>query len=111
MRRGDIYTAATGGGYGGKPRPVLVLQGNDFCGFPRIIVALFATPRSELVWPRLLIEPSPLNGLDQVSELQVDMLMTVPVRKFGKRLGCLEDEYFHRADATILTFLGFNGRP
>ena len=67
MRRGEIWTAAGGGDYTGKPRPVLVLQDDRFEAMDSITVCPLTTDADDLPLFRILIEPSERNGLDETS--------------------------------------------
>lgn len=109
MRRGDIYTAVTGGDYGGKPGPVLVLQADDFCASPRIVVTRIGSASADPPSLRIPVGPSSLNGLHIASEIQLDIIMTVSVRRFGKQCGRLEKVMMERVDERLLELLGFNG--
>ena len=109
MRRGEIWSAATGSGFGSKPRPVLVVQSDAFTFAPNIIVALFTSrvDGEQRVRPR--VEPDAVNNLDEPSLVQVDILVTTPRRKFGRLIGRLAERDQSRVDDALLTFLGFAG--
>lgn len=107
MRRGEIHTAATGGGYGGKPRPVLIVQADQYCTSPRIVVALIASRTTNPPSTRLPIDPTTDNGLERPSEVQVDILVTVPWDKFGTCCGKLGEDDMRRVDRALLSLLGF----
>ena len=109
-RRGEIYTAATGSGYGGKPRPVLVLQSDAYGDLPRTIVALIASPTVEPPSYRILVDPTQANGLRDLSEIQPDMLQTVRWNKIGTYCGTLDATILARVDRALLELLGFNIR-
>lgn len=104
-----MWSAATGAGFGGKPRPVLVVQSDAYQTAPNIIVALFtsAVDHARDVRPR--IEPDERNGLEEPSLVMVDVLVTVPRRKFGRFIGRLSDDDLSRVEHRLLTFLGFAG--
>lgn len=106
LKRGDIFTAATGSGFGGKPRPVLIVQADDYCASPRIIVALIESPVPNPPSTRLSIAPSQLNGLAKPSEIAVDLLVTVPWDKFGTHVGEASRYDMQRVDRAMLALLG-----
>jgi mRNA interferase MazF len=58
---------------------------------------------------RVLIEPSPLNGLDEPSRIMVDKITTVRRSRLGTCLGRLNDEDVVRLNRAVLVFLGFTG--
>lgn len=96
-----------GSGYGGKPRPALVVQGDDHCGSPRIVFASINSPTIDSPSIRIMVEPSRENGLRSSSEVAVDILMTIPVRKIGRYVGTMERSIVDRVDRQLLTLLGF----
>lgn len=109
MRRGEIWTAAAGSGYVGKPRPVVILQDDRFDATDSIIVCAFTTDPTDAPLIRLQVEPSELNGLSEPSRLMVDKITTVPRTKLGDRLGRLPDEDMVRLGRAVVVFLGLAG--
>lgn len=109
-RRGEIYTAAMGGGYGGKPRPVLVIQSDLYGELPKTVVALIASRTVDAPSYRIPVEPTPENGLMVSSEVQPDIIMTVRWDQFGVYCGRLEDAVMQSVNQRLLEFLGFNQR-
>ena len=105
MKRGDIYTAATGGGYGGKPRPVLVIQ-NDAYPTAKRLVALIGSPFPNAMPLRVPIEPDETNNLQCTSTVMVDVLQAVRAHHFGAYVGCLRDDDMGRVDMALLLALG-----
>lgn len=78
MRRGEIWTAAGGGDYTGKPRPVVVLQDDRFDVTDSITICPLTTDPDDLPLFRILIEPNERNGLDEASSIMADK-----VTKYG----------------------------
>lgn len=109
MRRGEIYGAATGSGYGSKPRPVLVIQGDDYVPGVHVIVALIGSPIENPPSIRIPVAATAANGLDHDSLIEVDILVTVKHTQFGPRFGTLEHEVMDRVDRALLMLLGFAG--
>jgi mRNA interferase MazF len=109
VRRGEIWTAAAGPGYVGKPRPVVILQDDRFDATDSIIVCAFTTDPTDAPLIRLQVEPSELNGLSEPSRLMVDKITTVPRTKLGDRLGRLPDEDMVRLGRAVVVFLGLAG--
>ncbi len=106
MKRGDIWTVAGGKDYGGKPRPVVVLQDDGFDATASITICAFTTDPTEAPLFRLLVAPSERNGLRAPSRLMVDKITTVPKSKVGTRVGRLEDADILRLNRAVLVFLG-----
>jgi mRNA interferase MazF len=87
MRRGEIWTVASGKGYPGKPRPVVILQDDGFDATTSLTICAFTTDPADAPLFRLPIEPSARNGLRAACRLMVDKITTVPKAKVGRRRG------------------------
>lgn len=109
MRRGEVWTAAGGKDYAGKPRPVVILQDNQFDATSSVTICAFTTDPTEAPLFRLPIEPNESNGLRASSHLMVDKITTVPKTKIGNRIGRLDDEDVVRLNRAVLVFLGMAG--
>jgi mRNA interferase MazF len=109
MRRGEIWTVAGGKDYAGKPRPMVILQDDRFDATASITICAFTTDPTEAPLFRLLIEPSPRNGLRAPCRLMVDKITTVPKSKVGSRIGSLDEEDVLRLNRAVLVFLGLAG--
>lgn len=109
MRRGEIWTAAAGTGYVGKPRPVAIVQDDRFDGTDSVTVCAFTTDPTEAPLFRLRIDPDDANGLREPCSLMVDKITTVSRSKLGERVGRLSDEELVRLGRAILVFLGLAG--
>lgn len=57
MRRGEVWTAAAGTGYAGKPRPVAIVQDDRFDGTDSVTVCAISPDPTEAPLFRLPIEP------------------------------------------------------
>ncbi|MHB8466911.1 MAG: type II toxin-antitoxin system PemK/MazF family toxin [Acidimicrobiales bacterium] len=106
MNRGEIWTAAAGGGYAGKPRPVVVILDDRFDATDSVTVCAFTTDPTEAPLIRLPVAPSALNGLREPSNVMVDKITTVPRSKLGEQVGRLADEDMVRLGRAIVVFLG-----
>ncbi|HVY16013.1 MAG TPA: type II toxin-antitoxin system PemK/MazF family toxin [Rhodopila sp.] len=106
MRRGDIRTVAGGKGYGGKPRPVVIVQDDSFDATDSITICAFTTDETEAPLFRLPVEPNERNGLRATCRLMVDKITTVPKSKIGVHVGRLDNEDILRLNQAILVFLG-----
>lgn len=109
MRRGEVWTAAAGSGYAGKPRPVVIVQDDRFDATDSVTVCGFTTDPTEAPLFRLLVEPSEQNGLNEPSSLMIDKLTTVRRAKLRERIGRLADEDMVRLDRAVVVFLGLAG--
>jgi mRNA interferase MazF len=106
MKRGEVWTVAGAGDYGGKPRPVVIVQDDRFDATASATVCAFTSDPTEAPLIRLLVEPSERNGLNTISRLMVDKITTVPKSKLGTRIGRLADPDMMRLNRAMLIFLG-----
>lgn len=109
MRRGEIWTAAAGSGYVGKPRPVVVLQDDRFDSTDSVTVCAFTTDPTEAPLIRLRVEPDDINGLREPCSLMADKITTISRSKLGERAGRLSNEDTVRLERAILVFFGLAG--
>jgi mRNA interferase MazF len=106
MKRGEVWTAAGGADYSGKPRPVVILQDDVFDATRSITICPFTTSLTDAPLMRLSVEPSPDNGLRRASQLMVDKVTTVSREKLERRVGRLSDEDIIRLNRAAIVFLG-----
>lgn len=85
MKRGEIWTAAAGSGYAGKPRPVVIVQDDRFDATASVTVCAATTDPTEAPLFRLPVVPDETNGIREPSNLMVDKITTVPRAKLGER--------------------------
>jgi mRNA interferase MazF len=106
LKRGEIWTAAGGKDYAGKPRPVVILQDDRFDRTDSVTICAFTTDPTDAPLFRLAVEPSEANGLRTVCRLMTDKITTVPKSRIGARVGRLADEDMVRLNRAVLVFLG-----
>lgn len=109
MRRGEIWTAAGGTGYVGKPRPVVIVQDDRFDATESLTVCAFTTDPTDAPLFRLPVEPTERTGLRSPCRLMVDKITTVAKSKLGSPIGRLEDADMVRLNRAMLVFLGLAG--
>jgi mRNA interferase MazF len=106
VKRGEIWTAAAGGGYVGKPRPVVIIQDDLFDATASVTVCAFTTDPTDAPLFRIPVEANDSTGIRQASRLMVDKITTVPRSKLGDRLGRLPDDDMARLARSVVVFLG-----
>ena len=106
MKRGEIWTAAAGSGYVGKPRPVVIVQDDLFDATASVTVCAFTTDPTDAPLFRIPIDADDTTGIHQPSRLMVDKITTVPRSKLGERIGRLSDDDMTRLGRSIAVFLG-----
>lgn len=105
MKWGQFVTVAVAGDYG-KPRPALVVQNDLFGELPSVVVCpLTTTLRNDADLFRLDVEPSPGNGLRQLSQIAVDKITVVPAAKIGEAIGTADDALMLRVNRALVLFL------
>ncbi len=106
MKRGDLYIAAARGACTGRPRPVAIVQDDRFDATASVTVCPLTTNPLEAPLTRLVVEPSPWNGLDQPSRLMVDKVTTMPRANLVEHLGRLPDTDLVQLNRSLIVFLG-----
>jgi mRNA interferase MazF len=109
LRRGEIWTSASGTDYGGKPRPVVIIQHAHFHYLDSVTFCGFTRDPTDLSLLRVAIEPSATNGLQFPSRIMVDKILTAPKSKLGYRIGRLDTRDLARLNQALAVFLGLVG--
>jgi mRNA interferase MazF len=105
MQRGQFVTVAVPGDFG-KPRPALVVQSDLFAELPSVVVCpLTTTVRTDADQFRLEVEPSPRNGLRQLSQIAIDKITVIPADKIGAVIGRADDALLLRVNRALALFL------
>jgi mRNA interferase MazF len=107
--RGDLWTAAGGAAYVGKPRPVVILQDDRFDATASVTVCPLTTNPTAAPIVRPVVSPDGENGLASMCRLMADKISTISKTSLGKRLGRLGAEDMAALERAVLTFLGFAG--
>lgn len=105
MRRGDIVTVAAPGDFG-KPRPALVIQSDLFDALPSITLCLVTSTLRDTPIFRITVDPSAANGLQRVSQIQVDKILTVARERIGGVIGRLDDATLLKVNRSLAVFVG-----
>jgi mRNA interferase MazF len=108
LKRGEVVLVALQGDYG-KPRPAVILQ-NDLITAEEsdsVVVCPMTSELSGMKEFRVLVEPTPGNGLRVRSEVMVEKLAGVPRRRLREVVGQLEAEPLHAVEHASLLVLGF----
>jgi mRNA interferase MazF len=106
VKRGEIWTAAAGTGYVGKPRPVVIVQSDRFDGTESVTVCAFTTVPYDAPLLRIHVEADSENGLRTSCNLMVDKVTTVPRSKLGEHVGVLSKAHLAELERLLLVFLG-----
>ena len=109
MKRGDIFTMSGGPGYAGKPRPVAIVQSDDFDQTASVTICPFTSNEIEAPLFRLPIVADGRNGLRSTSQLMVDKITTVARSKLDTFVGSLAEADLVRLNRSTIVFLGLSG--
>lgn len=106
LKRGDVVTVALQGDYGNS-RPALIVQSDLFNPtHPTVTILPITREIRDAPLFRLTVEPTPHNGLHQISQIMVDKPMTVQHEKIGLRFGRMDDETLMRVSRSLAVWLG-----
>ena len=105
MRRGELVTVAAPGDYG-KLRPALIIQSDLFDESPSITLCLVTSTLRETPLVRITVDPSPENGLQRISQVQVDKIVTVKRQRVGGVIGRLDDATMLKVNRSLAVFVG-----
>ncbi|AMJ59204.1 type II toxin-antitoxin system PemK/MazF family toxin [Bosea sp. PAMC 26642] len=105
MKRGDLVTIAIQGDFG-KPRPALVVQNNKVDATPKVLVCPLTRNKSPAPSLRLVVAPTPANGLREISAVMVSSVIAVPREKCGAVIGSLTPEQMQEIDTRLAFILG-----
>ncbi len=106
MRRGELWTAAGGRYYAGKPRPVLIVQDDRFDATDSVTICPLTTDSTEIPLLRIRLAPGPRTGLAKTSSIMVDKLTTMPRGKLGEHIGGVSDTDMLALSRALVVFLG-----
>ncbi|BAS07760.1 toxin MazF [Arthrobacter sp. Hiyo4] len=105
MNRGELW-AVPGGTYAQKPRPALIIQDDLFGASESVTVVPLTSHLTDAPLLRLTVNPSPLTGLAQSSQIMVDKLTTVRRANLGQRIGRIDSETMVAVEQSLAVFLG-----
>lgn len=105
MRRGDFVTVAAPGDYG-KPRPALVIQSDLFDELPSVALCLVTSELRNAPIFRITVDPGPDNGLQAISQIQIDKILSVPRERVGGVIGRLDDATMLKVNRSLAVFAG-----
>jgi mRNA interferase MazF len=105
VKRGELWTAAGGKHYAGKPRPVLIVQDDRFVATGSVTVCPLTSDPTEIPLLRLPLAADEQTGLSQPSRLMVDKLTTMPRANLGTRIGQVADADMLALSRAVVVFL------
>ncbi len=109
LKRGEIWTSAGGAADVGKPRPVLIVQADDFSETASVTMCPITSHDVGTRHSRVAINSSEANGLREPSFAMADKITTVPRERLGKKLGELSPAAMVAVERAMVVFLGLAG--
>jgi mRNA interferase MazF len=109
VRRGELWTAAAGQGYAGKPRPVLIVQDDRFDATDSITVCPLTTTTTDVPLLRIPLQPNRANGLTTLCSVMLDKITTVRRSRLGHCIGRVSTTEMLQVERGILVFFGMTG--
>jgi mRNA interferase MazF len=107
LRRGAVVLATDKStDYGGKLRPMLVVQNDATLDISEgVTVCMFTTTMAETEPMRVAFQPAPANGLDQPSMLMIDKIATIRRHRVREVVGAAGAAKMREVDNALRRWL------
>ena len=106
MKRGDVVTVAASGDYG-KSRPAVVVQTDALPPqHTSVVVCQMTSDGDDAPDFRIVVEPSPRNGLRARSHVMADKPVTIRRARIGKKIGHLDEDDIARLNVALAFVMG-----
>lgn len=106
MKRGELWIGSGPADFTGKPRPLLIVQGDLLESSTSVIVCPLTSTDSGAPRFRIPIAPSAASGLQARSWVMVDKPSTILRSKLSNRIGICPPDVLQRLDAELMIVLG-----
>lgn len=104
MKRSSVVKVALSGDLG-KPRPALVIQSDVFQDTGTVVVLPLTSDLRDITLFRVLVKPTPGNGLREPSHVMVDKITNIKRDKVGGVIGSLDDDLMIEVTRKLAMFL------
>ena len=104
MKRGTVVTAILSNDYG-KARPALIVQSDIFSEHPSVTLLPITSDLEYYPQLRIRVEPTPSNGLRKTSDIMVDKIQSLPLKRIGEVIGVMDSEIVDQAMVSLALFL------
>jgi mRNA interferase MazF len=106
IARGDTVLVVMNGDYG-KPRPAVIVQADTINNIiESVIVCPMTSTLVEAPLLRIRVSPDMTNGLQKVTEIMADKVITLHRSRIRQRLGRLDSEILLQVDRALMLVLG-----
>jgi mRNA interferase MazF len=110
VKRGDIFTAAGGLGYTGKPRPVIIFQDMALATGSVIVIAVTSN-YVEAPDIRVYLPPGAETGLRLPSWAMAEKISAIPKEKLDTvAVGSVSAKILRQIDAAVIVATGIAAR-
>ena len=110
LKRGDEVTVALQGEFK-KPGPAVVIESDIIAPTEFMLVCPMTTHiREDVALRRVLVQPSPENGLREMSQVQADKIHIIRRAKHGSKVGALAAADMERLDGCLPLVTGLLDR-
>lgn len=108
MKRGDVVLCASAGDHG-KPRPAVVVQSDLFNETHHsVTLCPLTSDLKNAPFFRLNVVPTPDNGLKKPSQIMIDQVVSLPVKRIREVVGRLNDWQVAQVDAALRFWLSLD---
>jgi len=104
VKRGCLVIAVHG--EFGRPRPVVVVQADEFNQTTTLLVCPITSNVTENLAIRPMVEPKPENGLRIRSQIMADKMLALPRDHIRQQIGIVGFKTMSQLDAALLLVLG-----
>jgi mRNA interferase MazF len=105
LKRGDLVMAVLPGELG-KPRPTLVVQSDHLAAFDSIVVCPLTSDLVSEAVTRISLEPTPENGLRLPSQVMVEKVNAISLRRCRDVIGKVDRSTLDQVAGALAFVLG-----
>jgi mRNA interferase MazF len=113
VKRGEIWLVNWSPGRGSEQqglRPAVIIQtdaANLNPNYPNAIVVAMSTKGKSVPF-HVVVAPSSVNGLNKISYIKSEQVLTVSKERLVKQIGMLEEKYMSQVEGAIKLVLDLN---
>ena len=89
-----------------RRQSALVIQSDLFDELPSVALCLVTSELRNAPIFRITVDPAPDNGLQNISQIQIDKILSVPRDRVGSVIGRLDDATMLKVNRSLAVFAG-----
>jgi mRNA interferase MazF len=105
LNRGSVVVAAEKGAFSGKPRPWLVIQNRHYLEPGSSLTVCMISSEVAPAFNRIAVSPTMQNGLEELSMVLVDKILTLRGQSVSRVIGQMDDSTMWRVDQALRLWL------